>query len=286
MLIIAGFLIICFGILLTLFLSKESGPLKLKKTADTRKAAEGLDKATPSTDTLKVPQLTPATPSVDEKDAQDNKLTDEHIQTSKKAEGDNQATPSVAKARSVLEIPPDPDEEMLKEIILPGFPYSVYFSAYLNLKETKITQRELLHNNLPAYIIPIEVVGDVAQSLFGVSQNGVWYCLLVGHFSTKDGAREMLDKVLEEQPDAHPEIFGFPYALECGRTMDQEKAKTLNGALRENGFFPYIQTYPASNERTLFRTMISCYFSRQFEGAQSKREQLSRKGFSCNMMGR
>ena len=184
----------------------------------------------------------------------------------------------------VIALPPEADEFDLESLIFPPLPYSIYTGAYKDLQEAGTTMSELDSNYLDAYIVPIEVSGNVAQSLFGVTQDGTWYRVLTGHFGSKEEARRTLGLMMEELPGYQPEIMRFPYALECGRFLEHEDARRLTDRLDQEGIFHYTQRYPTSDGRTVLRTMVGCYFSEK--GAQDRKQRLDGLGFSCGIVER
>jgi hypothetical protein len=177
-----------------------------------------------------------------------------------------------------VEIPPDADDSTIQQLRLTPLPYSIYIGAYKTLEEAQTTQRELISDYLPSYLVPIEVRGEVAQSLFGVTQDGSWYSVLVGHFTSKDEARKTLSRMMKGGAEGQPEIMQFPYALECARTLvDAEAAKTVE-ALSQAGLFPYTQTYRVQDGRTLTRVLLGCHFSEK--GATDQKSLMDKKEVS------
>ena len=173
------------------------------------------------------------------------------------------------------------DGGALEQISLPPLPYSIYIGAYKDFNESQTTQRELQSNFLPAYIVPVDVKGNVAQSLFGVTQDGVWYRILVGHYSSKEEARKTLGRMMSKRPEGQPEIMQFAYALDCGRFFQRGNADQLMEELVQKNFFPYAQSYPTEDGRTLTRILVGCYFSSQ--GALLQKNLLDEQGFSCTV---
>ena len=180
-----------------------------------------------------------------------------------------------------LKVSATADAVSLEQLALPPLPYSVYIGAYKDIDESQTTQRELLSNYLPAYIVPVLVNGNVAQSLFGITQDGIWYRILVGHYSSKAEARKILGRMMSERPEGLPEIMKFPYTLDCGRFMEKEEAEHLEKKLFEDNYFPYSQYYPTEDGRVLIRVLVGCFFSSQ--GALAQRKTLGEKGYSCRI---
>jgi len=183
-----------------------------------------------------------------------------------------------------VEVPEGEDVVVTGGVRLPLRPYSIYVGAYKELEESETTERELLSNYLPAYIVPVDIQGSVAQSLFGVSQDGIWYRIMVGNFTSKEDARETLGRMMKERPEGQPEIMRFDYAVECGRFLDDEQAGKLTAELIQKNFFPYEQTYPTTDGRILTRILVGCHFSEQ--GARSEKNVLEEKGVSCKIVQR
>jgi len=177
-----------------------------------------------------------------------------------------------------LPIPAAADEASLRQLSLPPLPYSIYAGAFKSVEEAQTTQREHVSNYLPGYILPIEVKGEIAQSLFGVTQDGAWYAVLIGHFASKDAARKTLGRMMKDRAEGQPEIMQFPYALECGRTLEETQSLQLADRLSQAGFFPYTQDYPVEDGRVLTRVMVGCHFSEI--GASPLKDLLEQKGFS------
>jgi cell division septation protein DedD len=184
----------------------------------------------------------------------------------------------------LIALPPDADQFDLEGLVFPALPYSIYTGAYKDLQEAATTQSELDSNYLDAYIVPIEVSGNVAQSLFGVTQDGTWYRVMTGQFPSKQEARRTLEVMMVELPGYQPEIMRFPYALECGRFLEYEEARQLTDRLDQEGIFHYTQRYPASEGGVILRTMVGCYFSEQ--GARDRKQRLEERGFSCGIVER
>lgn len=184
----------------------------------------------------------------------------------------------------VVELPPEADRFDLEGLFFPPLPYSIYAGAYRELQEASTTLSELDSNYLAGYIVPVEVSGNVAQSLFGVTQDGTWYRVLTGHFGSKEEARETLGLMMKELPGYQPEIMRFPFALECGRFLDYEEARQVTDRLDQEGIFHYTQRYPTSDGRAILRIMVGCYFSEQ--GARDRKQRLEAQGFSCEIAER
>jgi hypothetical protein len=184
----------------------------------------------------------------------------------------------------VITVPADADSFDLEGVLLPPLPYCIFVDAYKDYKEAAMTQSELDSNYLTAYISPVEIKGAVSQSLFGVTQDGLWYRVLTGHFSSKETARKTLALMMEELPGYQPEIMRFPYTLECGRFLEADQARELSERLDQEGVFHYIQAYPTSDDRTLTRVLVGCFFSRN--GAEDQAGRLQGQGFSCQLTDR
>lgn len=178
----------------------------------------------------------------------------------------------------------DADDFDLESLVLPPLPYCIYMGAHKEFQEAATTQSELESNYLPAYIVPIRIKGNVAQSLFGVTQDGLWYRVLTGHFRSKEDARETLGMMMSELPGYQPEILRFPYTVECGRFLDANRARLLSEKLDQKDVFNYSQTYPTSDGRTLTRILVGCFFSER--GAEDQAARLEEKGFSCTVTDR
>jgi cell division protein FtsN len=184
----------------------------------------------------------------------------------------------------VITLPANADRLDLENLVFPPLPYCIYTGAYRDLQEADTTRSELDSNYLAAHIVPIEIEGNVAHSLFGVSTNGTWYGVMTGHFTSKEEARQTLGMMMNELPGYQPEILKFPYALECGRFLVTEEAHGLDKRLSQASFFPYAQVYPTSDGRTITRIMVGCFFSKA--GAQAQNQHLEKAGFSCEVVER
>ena len=184
----------------------------------------------------------------------------------------------------VITLPADPDSFHLENIVFPPLPYCIYTGAYKDLQEADTTRSELDSNYLSAHIVPIEVKGNVAHSLFGVTRDGTWYAVLTGHFSSKEEARQTLAMMMKELPGYQPEILRFPYAVECGRFLVPEEAHGLGQRLSQESFFPYTQVYPSGDGRTITRILVGSHFSEP--GAEAVKARLEEKGFSCQVVER
>jgi hypothetical protein len=184
----------------------------------------------------------------------------------------------------LITLPSNPDNFDLEKIVLPPLPYCIYTDAYKNLKEAATTRSELDSNYLAAYIVPVEIKGNVAQSLFGVTQDGLWYRVMTGHFASKSEARKTLAVMMKELPGYQPEIMRFPYALECGRFLAPEEVRKLSDRLDQKGVFHYTQDYPTSEGKTFTRILVGCYFSER--GAKAEAGRLQEKGFDCRVVER
>ncbi len=178
----------------------------------------------------------------------------------------------------------DADQQDLNDLPLPNMPYSIYVGAYLDLKECETTQRELISNLLPAYILPIDIHDKVGQSLFGVTEDGKWCRVLVGHFGTKQESRKTLSVMMNYGTTDQLEIMRFTYAIECGRFLDTQEADKLFTKLTQDGFHPYEQTYPVDPQGSLSRILVGCFFSSQ--GAHTLKGTLDTKGYSCKIVQR
>ncbi len=179
----------------------------------------------------------------------------------------------------VLSMAEDADSYELENLHLPPMPYCIYTDAYKDFEEAAMTQSELDSNYLPAYVVPVEIEGNIAQSLFGVTQDGLWYRVLTGHFGSKEEARETLRVMMEELPGYQPEIMRFQYTVECGRFLEPAEARSLSEKLDRENVFHYKQTFPTSDGRSLARILVGCHFSKK--GAEETLARLREKGFSC-----
>lgn len=184
----------------------------------------------------------------------------------------------------VITLPADADSFDLESLRFPPLPYCIYTGAHQDLQEADTTRSELESNYLSAYIVPVEVNGNVAQSLFGVTKDGTWYGVMSGHFGSKEEARNTLGLMMKELPGYQSEIMRFPYALECGRFLVPEEALVLAKQLDRASLFPYTQTYPTNDGRSVTRVLIGCYFSEPY--AQAQEQLLEGKGFSCQLVER
>jgi cell division septation protein DedD len=184
----------------------------------------------------------------------------------------------------VISVPQDSPLDELDDIKFPPLPYSIFHGAYKSLQEAETTQRELQSNFIPSYIVPVAIEGLVAQSLYGISNDGIWYRIFIGHFPTQQDTREFLGTFMEDRPDDQPEIMKFSFANECGRFLESGPAEELTQRLEQEGFSPYRQTYPTREGGTLIRILVGCYFSEQ--GAHEKKEQLEGRGYSCRIVER
>jgi len=184
----------------------------------------------------------------------------------------------------IISLPANADSFELEAVMLPPLPYCIFVGAYKDFEEAAMTQSELDSNYLTAYIIPVEIKGNVAQSLFGVTQDGLWYRVLTGHFTSKETARKTLALMMEELPGYQPEILRFPYTLECGRFLAIEQAQELSEKLHQESVFHYTQTYPTSDGKAVTRILVGAFFSRK--GAEDQAGRLQGKGFSCQLTER
>ena len=192
--------------------------------------------------------------------------------------------PDTVSVRINIELPPEATIADLENITLPLRPYSIYANIHNNLQEAHLSLRELLSHQLSAYIVPVNIKGNVAQSLFGVTQDGKWYRILVGYYNTKKSARKTLHAMMEKLPNYHLEIMKYAYTIECGRFLTKEKGEDLYKQLSEGEFFPYSQSYLTQNEKVIWRIMVGCFFSSQ--GAQILIDQLEEQGYSCKITKR
>ncbi|MEW6441087.1 MAG: SPOR domain-containing protein [bacterium] len=183
-----------------------------------------------------------------------------------------------------LQIPFDARTTDLAALALPPCPYSISTGAYRELRDAETSLREQLSRSLPAYIVPVQIQGSLAQSLYGVTQDGLWYQVLVGHYASREQARETLRVLMDPMSPLQPEIVKFTYALECGRFLDAAEADRLVAALSGQGFFPYLETYPISDDRKLFRVLVGACFSRR--GTIAQKGDLDLKGFPCTIAQR
>jgi cell division septation protein DedD len=76
----------------------------------------------------------------------------------------------------------------------------------------------------------------------------------------------------------------FPYAIECGRFLVPEEARMVTERLDQAGFFPYSQTFPTSDDRTLTRILVGCYFS--MPRAEGQKQLLEGEEFPCEIVER
>jgi len=179
-----------------------------------------------------------------------------------------------------IALSPDTIPEELDSVSLPALPYSIFNGAYKSLQDAETTQRELQSHFIPSYIVPVGIEGSVAQSLYGVSSDGIWYRILIGHFPTQTDARDSLGTLMELRPNDQPEIMKFTYSLECGRFLNSESPEPLLEKLRLDGFLPYTQTFLArEGGSSLTRILLGCNFSKQ--GAQKEKDALAERGYSC-----
>jgi len=184
----------------------------------------------------------------------------------------------------IISLPADADSFELETVMLPPLPYCIFVGAYKDFQEAAMTQSELDSNYLTAYIVPVEINGNVAPSLFGVTQDGLWYRVLTGHFSSKETARKTLAVMMKELPGYQPEILLFPYTLECGRFLVADQARELTERLDQEGVFHYTQEFPTSDGQTLTRVLVGCFFSKK--GAEDQTGPLQGKGFTCQVTER
>lgn len=183
-----------------------------------------------------------------------------------------------------IDVPFQSSRADLEGLVLPACPYSIYAGAYKDAREAETALREHLSHSLPAYIVPIRVEGSLAQSLFGVTQDGLWFRLLVGQYPSVESARKTLKLMMDELSSYQPEIMKFPYALECGRFLESEGASQLSARMTSQGISPYLQTYPTMDGRKLHRILVGCFFSSQ--GALPVKSELDLQGYSCRIVQR
>lgn len=200
------------------------------------------------------------------------------------AEEPSEGVPEREESSPIVDLPPDITPAGLGDVSLPPLPFSIFAGAFRRLVDAETTQRELQSNFLPAYIVPVSIHGSVAQSLYGVTQDGVWYRVLVGLYASKDDARQVLARMLEDLPGYQPEIMRFPFALDCGRFLSQDETDARQKAIEQEGFFPYQQSYPCSDGRTLHRILLGCHFSDK--GGEEVADLLGEKGLFCKSMQR
>ncbi len=179
----------------------------------------------------------------------------------------------------VLSLPDPPTADALGRLALPPRPYSIYVGSARELTDAEATLREFRARGLPAYLSPVNVRGPVAQSLYGVSQDGLWYRILVGSYTSPESARKILKFIMEKLSTYQPEILKFPYALECARALDPSRAEETASALAARGLFPYVQTWRVESGGTLHRVLVGCHFSRA--AAATLQRELEAKGLSC-----
>ncbi len=184
----------------------------------------------------------------------------------------------------IIPLTPEGESIDLENIIFPLLPYSINANIHNTLQEAFLTKREISSHNLPVYIVPVQIEGNVAQSLFSVTQDGKWFQILIGNFSTKKSTRETLRFMVEKLPNYHLEIMKYDYTVECGRFLVKEEAEKLIDELIENGFSPYSHTYLTQNEITIWRVMTGCFFSSR--GAQAQKDQLEKKGYTGKIVKR
>lgn len=184
----------------------------------------------------------------------------------------------------VLSLPDPATTEALGRLALPPRPYTIYVGSVRDLPEAEATLREFRAHGLAAYLSPVDVRGPVAQSLYGVSQDGLWYRILVGSYTSPQSARKTLKFIMEKLSTYQPEILKFPYALECARVLDPSEADKTASVLAARGLFPYVQTWRADQERTLHRILLGCHFSRA--AATSSQRELEGKSISCRAVER
>ena len=185
---------------------------------------------------------------------------------------------------AIVTLPPEIDITDLDNIDLPQHPYSIYINAFKGIQDAKVALRELASKNLSAYIIPVDIHGNVSQSLYGVTQNGRWYRVFVGSYPDKEEARKILAQVTEKAPTFQPEILPFSFALECGLFTSQQEAQKLLKQLSENEFWPYLQIFETQDGNNLWRILVGCFFS--IRGAQTQRNQLETEDYSCRVVMR
>jgi len=183
-----------------------------------------------------------------------------------------------------IDLPDETPRGELDAVALPALPFAIFNGAYRTPQEAETIREELLGHLVPSYIVPVSVQGTVAQSLYGVTADGFWYRIFIGHFPAQEDARRVLGILMDLRPNDQPEIMKFTYALECGRFLDDRSAEPLLNRLREDGFFPYVQTFPTRDGAHLSRVLVGCNFSRQ--GAEQQREALAERGYHCRIAER
>jgi len=230
------------------------------------------------------PGLGPTAPSADQEKLSAEQLIAEIEAAANQGKSSPEEASRHASQMPFVALPADGDPIDLQSLVFPPLPYCIYAGAYRELQEAETTRSELESNYMAAYILPVEVSGNVGQSLFGVTQDGTWYRVLTGHFGSKEEARKTLGVMMEELPGYQPEILRFPYALECGRFLVTEEARLLAERLDRERLFPYAQTYPTSEGMTVTRILVGCFFSEQ--GATGQQQDLNEKNFSCEIVER
>lgn len=184
----------------------------------------------------------------------------------------------------VLSLPDPPTAEALARVPLPARPYSIYIGSFREISEAEATLREFKSRGLPAYLLPVHVRGPIAQSLYGVSQDGLWYRIFVGHYSSPGSARKTLKFIMEKLSTYQPEILKLSYALECARVLEGPEAEKVASELAARGLHPYLQTWQADQDRTLYRVLLGCSFSKA--AALSFQREVEAKGVSCKAVER
>lgn len=184
----------------------------------------------------------------------------------------------------VLSLPNPATAEALARLSLPPRPYSIYIGSFRETQEAEATLREFKGRGLPAYLLPVNVRGPIAQSLYGVTQDGLWHRIFVGHYSSPESARKTLKFIMEKVSTYQPEILKLSYALECARVLEDSEAEKVASELAARGLSPYLQTWRVDQERTLHRVLLGGYFSKA--AAASFQRELEAKGVSCKAVER
>jgi cell division protein FtsN len=191
------------------------------------------------------------------------------------------AVDSQKKGPEEVEKPPPPPQPKTEQSLTAteGLPYTIYAGVFKTQGDAQTTLRELATINCQAFILPLQVSGSIAQSLYGISQDGYWYRVFIGSFPNKEIAREEIGEIFEKLPSYQLEIMKFPYALECGRFLETGPAEHMMHGLEKDGFFPYSQTYQDKEGATIHRVLAGVFFSEH--GALATKKDLERKGYNC-----
>ena len=163
-------------------------------------------------------------------------------------------------------------------------PYTIYAGAFKSLADAQITLRELATHYFQGFVVPGQVAGNVAQSLYRVSQDGFWYRVFIGNFPSREQTREKIKEVIEKLPAYQLEIMKFPYAIECGHFQDSEPSQQMMQRLGKDGFFPYSLTNQDKAGTTVYRVLAGLFFSEN--GAQALAKDLAAKGYTCKLARR